>query len=80
MGANAIHWWTGVALWLVVTGAKRHDVWQLEAMLNAIMVERPGPPHKHLCADADYSGAPAFKVIENHGHIPHVKDKRTTSR
>jgi transposase len=68
----------GVPLSLVVTGANRHDVSQLEAILDAIMVERPSPPirrHKHLCADAGYTGAPALKVIEEHGYIPHVKGR-----
>ena len=74
----------GVPLSLVVTGANRHDVSQLEAVLDAIMVERPSPPirrHKHLCADAGYTGAPALKVIEEHGYIPHVKveGKKLTS-
>ena len=42
------------------------------------MIERPGPPirrHKHLCADAGYTGAPALQVIEEHGYIPHVKGR-----
>jgi transposase len=63
---------------LVVTGAHRHDVSQIEAVLNAIMVDRPNPPirrHKHLCADAGYTGVPALKVIEEHGYIPHVKGR-----
>jgi len=68
----------GIPLSLVVTGANRHDVSQLEAVLDAIMVERPNPPirrHKHLCADAGYTGAPALKVIEEHGYIAHVKGR-----
>ena len=68
----------GVPLSLVVTGANRHDVSQREAVLDAIVVERPNPPmrrHKHLCADAGYTGAPALKVIEEHGYIPHVKGR-----
>ena len=68
----------GVPLSLVVTGANRHDVSQLGAVLKAIMVERPSPSvrrHKHLCADAGYTGAPALKVIEEHGYIPHVKGR-----
>ena len=50
----------GVPLSLVVTGANRHDVTQLEAVLEAIQVKRPAPPKrrsKHLCADAGYRGA-----------------------
>ena len=68
----------GVLLSLVVTGANRHDVSQLEAVLDAIVVQRANPPlrrHKHLCADAGYTGAPALKVIEEHGYIPHVKGR-----
>jgi len=50
----------------------------LEAVLDAIVVQRASPPHrrhKHLCADAGYTGAPALKVIEEHGYIPHVKGR-----
>ena len=68
----------GVPLSLVVTGANRHDVSQLEAVLDAIVIKRPSPPErrsKHLCADAGYAGAPALKVIEEHGYIPHVKGR-----
>jgi len=68
----------GVPLSLVVTGANRHDVSQLEAVLEAIVLPRANPPHrrhKHLCADAGYTGAPALKVIEEHGYIPHVKGR-----
>jgi transposase len=28
-----------------------------------------------LCADAGYTGAPALKVIEEHGYIAHVKGR-----
>lgn len=31
--------------------------------------------HKHLCADAGYTGPPALKVIDEHGYIPHVKGR-----
>ena len=63
---------------IIVTGANRHDVSQLEAVLGAIMVKRQAPPqrrHKHLCADAGYTGAPALERIEAHGYIPHVKGR-----
>ena len=49
----------GVPLSLVVTGANRHDVSQLESVLDAIVVERANPPlrrQKHLCADAGCTG------------------------
>ena len=68
----------GVPLSIVVTGANRHDVSQLQAVLDGVMVNRPNPPqrrNKHLCADAGYTGAPALKIIEEHGYIPHVKGR-----
>ena len=61
-----------------MTGANRHDVSQLGAVLDGVMVDRPNPPHrrkKHLCADAGYTGAPALKIIEEHGYIPHAKGR-----
>ena len=64
MGASAICWWT--------------DVTQLAPVLDAIMVDRSSPPirrHKHLCADAGYTGAHALNVIEAHGYIAHVKGR-----
>ncbi len=68
----------GVPLSLVVTGANRHDVTQVKAVLDGVMVDRPNPPqrrNKHLCADAGYTGAPALRIIEEHGYIPHVKGR-----
>lgn len=68
----------GVPLSLVVTGANRHDVSQLEAVLDAIVVKRAQPTKrrsKHLCADAGYTGAPAMAIIKKHGYIPHVKGR-----
>ena len=32
--------------------------------------------NKHLCADAGYRGRRAFEIIESHGYIPHVVDRR----
>ena len=68
----------GVPLSIVVTGANRHDVSQLGAVLDGVMVNRPNPPqrrNKHLCADAGYTGAPALKIIEEHGYITHDKGR-----
>ena len=64
---------------LVVTGANRHDVTQLDAVLTGIMVKRTPPSirrSKHLCADAGYTGRRALEIIESHGYIPHVVSRR----
>ena len=68
----------GVPLSIIVTGANRHDVSQLGAVLDGIVVQRTDPPerrNKHLCADAGYTGAPALCIIEEHGYIPQVKGR-----
>jgi len=48
----------GIPLSIVVTGANRHDVSQLEP-LDAIVVVRPEGAGQHLCADKGYHGEPA---------------------
>lgn len=66
-----------------MTGANRHDVSQLESVLEGIMLDRPAPPDrrsKHLCADAGYTGAPALGVIQAHRYIPHVKGRGQEAR
>ena len=65
----------GVPLSLVVTGANRHDVTQLELVLDEIIVERPEDIEQHLCADKGYDGEPALKVILSKRYIPHVKTR-----
>ena len=58
-----------------MTGANKHDVTQLDAVLQAIMVKRKTPSirrSQHLCADAGYRGWRALEIIESHGYIPHV--------
>lgn len=69
----------GVPLSIVVTGANKHDVTQLDAVLQAVMVKRKTPSirrSKHLCADAGYRGRPALLIIETHGYIPHIVGRR----
>ena len=73
----------GVPLSLVVTGANEHDVTQIDAVLQAIMVKRKTPStrrSKHLCADAGYRGRPALEIIESHGYIPHVVSRRAEAK
>jgi len=67
----------GVPISLVVAGANVHDVKLLEPTLDGVVVARPGPTEEqqHLCADKGYDGAPARKVIESRGYIPHVKTR-----
>ncbi|WP_150081036.1 IS5 family transposase [Chlorobium phaeobacteroides] len=62
----------GVPLSIVVTGANRHDVTQLKAVLENIVVKRP-ESEQNLCADKGYQGKPALLIILSEHYIPHVK-------
>ena len=73
----------GVPLSIIVTGANRHDVSQLGAVLEGIIVKRAQPPKrrsKRLCADAGYTGAPALELIQKHGYIPHIRGRGQEAR
>lgn len=71
----------GVPLSLVVTGANRHDVTQLEAVLDNVVVPRPGDSiQQNLCADAAYTGAVAYEIIVAHGYTPHVRSRGEEKR
>jgi len=63
----------GAPLSLVVTGAHRHDVSQLEKVLDTRVASPPEQTEQNLCADKGYTGKPAKQIIESHGYIPHVK-------
>ena len=64
----------GVPLSIVVTGARRHDVSQLERLLDAIVIDRP-KGRQHLCADKGHSGDPAQQAIKERKYIPHIKQR-----
>lgn len=63
----------GIPLSLVVCGANRHDVTQLEPLLDALVVPELRPSHEiHLCADKGYKGAPANTAMCDRNFVPHV--------
>lgn len=67
----------GVPLGLVLVGANRHDVSQLEAVLDSKIVRQPKARAipENLCADAGYVGDKADATIRQHGYIPHVRPR-----
>ena len=65
----------GVPLSIVVTGANRHDVSQLELVLDEIVITRPEDVEQYLCADKGYTGEPAYQAITKRNYIPHVKQR-----
>ena len=69
----------GVPLSLIVSAANVNDGKRLDEVLSAIVVKRKSPAlrrNKHLCADAAYRSAECLRIIEEHGYIPHVVDRR----
>ena len=67
----------GVQLSIVATGANRHDVSQLEAVLDSMVIERPDifERPQHLCLDKGYTGEPALEIVVLRGCIPHIKSR-----
>ena len=57
----------GVPLSLVVSGANRHDVTQLEIVLDEIVIERPDEIEQYLRADKGYYGDTALQMIISKG-------------
>jgi len=62
---------------LVLTGANRHDVSQLENLLDSIIIDRPDifKYPQHLCLDKAYTGEPALEAVVLRGFIPHIKTR-----
>jgi putative transposase len=68
---------SGVPLATAITGANRHDVSQLETLLDCIVIERPDPfEHpQNLCLDKGYAGEPTLETVVLRGFIPHIKSR-----
>ena len=65
----------GVPLSLVVTGANRQDVTQVEEVLAA-RVRRPrGRTTQNLCADKGYQSAEAEEIMRKYRYIPHIRSR-----
>jgi putative transposase len=69
----------GVPLSFIVTGANVNDLTKFDDVLVAIVVKRPRPA-KHLCADTGYRSRATGELIESHGYIAHVVDRRAILR
>jgi transposase len=69
---------SGVPLAILITGANRHDVTQLEELLDSIVIERPDifARPQRLCLDNGYTGEKALEIIVLRGFIPHVRGRK----
>lgn len=73
----------GVPLSLIVSAANRHDVTQLVATLDAIVVPRPAlcaATPQHLCADAGFVGQQAYQDMLERDYTPHVRSRGEESK
>lgn len=68
----------GTPLAIVATGANRHDVSQLELVLDTVVVDRPEPTEarpQHLCADKAFDSGYARGAMKDRGYTPHVRSR-----
>jgi len=69
----------GVPLSIIVTGANRHDVSQLAAVLDGRIVEPAKVDgeevEENLCADAAYAGDEPKQIIITAGYTPHIRPR-----
>ena len=68
----------GVPLSLIVTGANRHDVTQLEIVLDCIVAKRPEVTEaaaQNLCGDKAYDFPSARMAIAERGYSVHVRSR-----
>ena len=63
----------GVPLSIVVTGANRHDVTQVEAVLKSRARNPRGKTKRNLCADAGYQGKESEKTMKKHHYTPPIR-------
>ncbi len=60
----------------IVTGANRHDVTQVEPILDSIVIPLPDGLRCFLYADKGYDGEPAQRAILERGYTPRVSRKK----
>lgn len=60
---------------IVVTGANRHDVTQVETVLQERIRKPRGRTKQNLCADAGYAGAKSEEVMRKYHYIPHIRPR-----
>lgn len=66
----------GLPLSIVLSGANTHDIKLLEATLDQIVLQRPGPSVEsiqNLCLDAGYTGSK--DKVEKRGYIAHIRPR-----
>jgi putative transposase len=65
----------GLPLAIVLTGAHRHDMKRLDALLDGCVIARPEEPPKegfHLCLDRGYAYQECRQTAETRGYTVHI--------
>jgi putative transposase len=68
----------GTPLAIVTTGANRHDVSQMDRVLDSIVISRPEPTpesSQHLCADKAFDSKDAREAMKQRRYTPHVRSR-----
>ena len=60
---------------IVVTGANRHDVTQVEAVLKNRVRKPRGKTKQNLCADAGYQGKESEETMKKYRYTPHIRPR-----
>ena len=60
---------------IVVTGANRHDVTQVETVLKSRIRKPRGRTQQNLCADAGYSGEKSKNIMHTYHYTPHIRPR-----
>jgi putative transposase len=66
----------GTPLAIALTGANRHEVTQVERLLDSVVVNRPDPTQEapqHLSADKAHDSKDARDAMMQRGYTPHVR-------
>ncbi|MBP7797856.1 MAG: IS5 family transposase [Thermoanaerobaculaceae bacterium] len=70
----------GVPLSICVTAANRHDVTQLELLLDTLVCRPRRRRRMYLLADRGYSGRPALNAVTERGYHPRIRQQGTARR
>ena len=60
---------------IVVPGANRHDVTQVETVLKSRIRKPRGRTQQNLCADAGYSGEKSENIMRAYHYTPHIRPR-----
>jgi len=70
----------GIPLAVVISEANRHDMKQLDALLDALPPPPPPNEARHLCLDRGHDYAACREAATSCGYTPHIPPKATDAQ